>query len=209
VASFIVKPRLLFYDNNILSNPHIGRILDELSEFRLPDGRRVSCDSQCGFDTRLLTHDLARALRRARFRSPRISWDGPYAEWPRVKDAIHMLGEAGYQMRDTYLFMLYNHDITYAEMREKLEACRRWGVRVADCRYRPLDSTEDGYRPGATPQSPEEYYIHPVWTDSQVRKFRRAVRHQNIAIMLRLPENRYVQGCEQRVIGTPWRASRA
>ena len=208
VADLITKPRVLFYDNNILANPHIANILDELAEFRLPNGRRVSCDSQCGFDTRLLTRDLARALKRARFRNPRISWDGAYSQWPLLKDAICMLEEAGYRRPDTYLFMLYNHDIQYAEMKEKLEACRRWGVRVADCRYRPLDSTEDGYRPGPKPQSPEDYYLHPGWLDSQVRRFRRAVRRQNIAIMLRLPGNRYVAGCEQGLVGTPWRASR-
>jgi len=204
----IVKPRLVFYDNNILANPHIGRVFNELATFRFPDGRRVICEAQCGFDTRLLTSDLATALKRARFRKPRVSWDGDYSGWPDVKAAVQMLEGAGYSRKDIYVFMLYNHDVPYPEMREKLEACRRWGVRVSDCRYRPLDSTEDNYRPGQKPQSTDEYYIHPGWTDAQVRRFRRAVRHQNIAIMLRLPDNRYVQGCEQRLIGTPWRTGR-
>ncbi len=35
------------------------------------------------------------------------------------------------------------------EMREKLDACRRWKVRVIDCRFRPLDSTSDNYKPNA------------------------------------------------------------
>lgn len=202
------KRRVVFYDNNLLANPHIAGILDELSEFRLPDGRAVVCEAQCGVDTRLLTPDIATGLKRARFRRLRISWDGPYSDWPSVRKAVGVLEDAGYPRRDTYIFTLYNHDIPYAEMREKLEACRRWGVRVADCRYRPLDSTDDGYRAGPKPQDRGEYYIHPGWTDRDVRRFRRAVRHQNIAIMLRLPNNRYVDGCELRVVGTPWRASR-
>ena len=206
VVALLVKRRALFYDNNLLANPHIGDILAELAEFRLADGRRVVCESQCGFDTRLLTGELAKDLKRARFQRPRISWDGPYSEWPVVRGGVKVLEEAGYQRRDTYVFMLYNHEVPYAEMREKLEACRRWGVRVSDCRFRPLDATEDGYRPGPRPQEGVEYYLHPGWTDSQVRRFRRAVRHQNIAIMLRLPNNRYVPGCEQRVVGKPWRA---
>lgn len=208
VVDSLVKRRVLFYDNNLLANPHIGKILAELADFRLADGRRVVCESQCGLDTRLLSPEVAKALKRARFQRPRISWDGPYSEWPVVRGGVEVLDEAGYQRRDTYVFMLYNHEVAYAEMREKLEACRRWGVRVSDCRFRPLDATGDGYRPGPRPQEAGEYYVHPGWTDSQVRRFRRAVRHQNIAIMLRLPNNRYVPGCEQRMVGTPWRAGR-
>jgi hypothetical protein len=207
VVDLIVKRRVLFYDNNLLANPHIKRILEELAAFRLPDGSRVVCESQCGLDRRLLTVELAGALRRARFRTPRISWDGHYSGREHVREAVEMLEAAGYKRRGIYVFMLYNHHIAYPEMKAKLEACRRWGIRVADCRYRPLDATHDGYRPGSKPQPPGEYYIHPDWTDSQVRRFRRAVRRQNIAIMLRLPDNRYVPGCEQRLVGKPWRAT--
>ena len=98
--------------------------------------------------------------------------------------------------------MIDNHRLSYKEMRRKLDACRRWRVRVIDCRYRPLDLTEDNYRPGPKRQTGEEYYVHPDWTDRQVRVFRRAVRHQNIAILLDLPNGRYVQGCEQRKVST-------
>jgi hypothetical protein len=71
-------------------------------------------------------------------------------------------------------------------MKKKLEACRRWGVRVINCRYRLLDYTEDNYRLGMRPQKHGEYYIHKEWTDYHVRRFRRAVRRQNIAIILDL-----------------------
>jgi len=208
VRDLLCKRRVVFYDNNLLANPHIQSILEELADFRLPDGRRVVCEAQCGLDTRLLTPHVAEALKRARFRSLRISWDGPHSDWPEVRRAVELLEDAGYPRRDTYVFMLYNHVVPYGEMREKLEACRRWGVRVADCRFRPLDATSDGYRPGPKPQAAGDYHIHPGWTDSQVRRFRRAVRHQNIAIMLRLPGNRYLQSCEQRLVGTPWRAGK-
>lgn len=206
VTDYIRKPNVLFYDNNLLANPYIGSILDELAEFRLPDGRRVRCEAQCGLDARLLTSDLARALKLARFGRPRIAWDGRYSDWPKIKEAVSLLEDGGYSRRDIYVFMLYNHAVPYGEMMEKLEACRRWGARIADCRYRPLDLTEDNYRPGPKTQQEGEYYIHPAWTDKQVRGFRRAVRRLNIAIMLRLPNNRYVPGCEQRLVGKPWRA---
>jgi len=41
--------------------------------------------------------------------------------------------------------------------------CRRWRVRVIDCRYRPLDGTDDKYRPGYKGQDEGEYYIREGW----------------------------------------------
>jgi len=194
----IRKSRLVFYDNNLLANPHIDDILLELAQCRSADGRHVRCESQSGLDLRLLTLTRARLLRSARFQSPRIAWDGGYRDWPRVKAAVDLLKAAGYGRKDIFVFMLYNHNLSYDEMRLKLDACRRWRVRVVDCRFRPLALTEDNYRPGPNPQTPEEYYIHPGWSDRQVRGFRRAVRHQNIAVLLDLPNGRYIAGCEQR-----------
>jgi hypothetical protein len=113
-----------------------------------------------------------------------------------VKQAIDLLEKAGYKRREIYIFMIYNHVLSYSEMKRKLEACRRWRVRVIDCRYRPLDSTEDNYRRGPKPQEHGEYYIHKGWTDAQVRRFRRNVRQQNIGVLLGLPDGRYIKGCE-------------
>lgn len=198
----IQKPRLVFYDNNLLANPYIDDILRELAEERLPRGRRLTCESQSGFDLRLLTPARARLLREARFQNPRVAWDGPYADWPTVKERVDMLKEVGYGRKDIFVFMIFNHHLPYQEMREKLEACCRWKVRVIDCRYRPLDQTFDNYAPGPKAQTNKDYYIHPTWTDWQIRRFRQAVRHQNIAILLDLPNGRYVQGCECRKVGS-------
>jgi len=196
------KPRVVFYDNNLLANPHIDDILRELAAFRLPRGRSVSCESQSGFDLRLLTPERARLLKAARFENPRVAWDGRYKTWPHVRRAVRMLKAVGYGRKDIHVFMLYNHALSYHEMRMKLDACRRWKVRVVDCRYRPLTATEDNYRAGPKCQEAGAYYIHPGWTDGQVRAFRRAVRHQNIAILLDLPGGRYIRGCEQRMVAT-------
>jgi hypothetical protein len=194
----IQKPRLVFYDNNFLANPYVDDILGELSHVRLSGGRRLTCESQSGFDLRLLTPARAQLLRDARFQYPRIAWDGPYGDWPKVRERVDILKEVGYGRKDIFVFMMFNHHLSYDEMRAKLDACRRWKVRVIDCRYRPLDQTFDNYVPGPKPQTSADYYIHPSWTDMQVRRFRRAVRHQNIAILLDLPNGRYVLGCEGR-----------
>ena len=200
ISNLIEKQRLVFYDNNLLANPHIDKILQEISEYRLERGHRLSCESQSGFDLRLLTPERARLLKVARFMNPRVAWDGSYKDWTRVKTAIEYLKDAGYNHTDIFVFMIYNCTLSYEEMRKKLDACRRWGVRVIDCRYRPLNYTDDGYKPGRKPQGQSDYYIHEGWKDWQVRRFRRCVREQNIAILLDLPKRRYIPGCEQRKV---------
>ncbi len=200
VLPLIQKRRLVFYDNNLLANPYIDKILRELADHRLPAGRTLRCESQSGFDLRLLTEERAQLVKRAHFVNPRVAWDGSYETWPHVREAVEMLERAGYERKKIYVFMIYNHVLSYVEMRRKLDACRRWGVRVIDCRYRPLDYTQDNYIPGRKPQDPNEYYIHKGWTDAQVRGFRRAVRRQNIAVLLGLPHGRYIPGCESRKV---------
>ena len=196
----IQKSRLVFYDNNLLANPYIDKILTELADYRTPGGRAIRCESQSGLDFQALTPRRAELLRRASFESPRIAWDGPYDTWPAARKAIRILKAVGYGRKDIFVFMLYNHELPYSEMRRKLDACRRWMIRVIDCRYRPLNRIEDNYRPGPKTQLPGAYYVHPNWTDRRVRKFRRAVRRQNIAILLDLPNGRYIKGCEQRKV---------
>lgn len=200
VLRLIKKRRLIFYDNNLLGNPHIDKILRELAEYRSEKGRHLTCESQSGFDLSLLSPSRAKLLKKARFVHPRIAWDGAYRTWPKVRDGIEMLERAGYERKDIYIFMIYNFAPGYVEMKRKLEACRRWGVRVIDCRYRPLDYVEDNYRPGQKPQKTGEYYVHEGWTDAQVRRFRRSVRRQNIAVLLDLPNRRYIVGCELRKV---------
>ncbi len=202
ITNEIQKRKLVFYDNNLLANPKIDDILRELAAYRTPEGRQITCESQSGFDLNLLTPERAKLLKDARFIKPRIAWDGPCDRRAKVRKAVRMLKKVGYGRKDVYVFMIYNYKLPYAEMRKKLDACRRWKVRLIDCRYRPLDITEDNYRPGPKPQEPGSYYVHEGWTDRQVRSFRRAVRHQNIAILLNLPNGRYIQGCEQRKVAT-------
>ncbi|MEK7198844.1 MAG: Fe-S oxidoreductase [Bacteroidota bacterium] len=198
----IKKEKLVFYDNNLIANPNIKDILTELQTFKLPNGRRVFCESQSGLDGRFLVKDpeIATLLKKARFQYPRIAWDGPYKHWPKIKEQVQILKDAGYHTNDIFIFMLFNHELSYEEMRAKLDACRRWRIRVIDCRYRPLNSTVDGYNPRAKNQSKEEYHIHKGWTDRQVRDFRKAVRRQNIALILNLPNGRYIEGVEKRYV---------
>lgn len=201
----IRKNRLVFYDNNLLANRYIEDVLDELSQFKL-NGKVVHSECQSGIDGRILVGrpSVAIKLKKARFLNPRLAWDSPLSDYKSIKEQIDVLIRAGYKANhkaaDIFIFMLFNHDQSYEELEAKLECCRRWGVLVIDCRYRPLDLLEDKYNPRAKRQEHGEYYLHKGWTDYEVRDFRRKVRRQNIAIRLGLPGNRYIEGVERGYI---------
>jgi hypothetical protein len=180
IADEICSNRIIFYDNNLLANGHIEDILNELADTKYND-RVIHCECQCGIDGRLLTPELAKLLKRARFINPRIAWDGPYNQRRSIKAQIDMLADAGYNPKDIYVFMVYNYDLDYYEMKKKLQQCKKWGVQIADCRFRPLDQTFENYNPRRK-QSVADYHIHPNWTDREVKLFRRSVREQNIVI---------------------------
>ena len=190
---------LVFYDNNLIANPYIKDILSEISELRIGQ-RVVHCESQSGLDGRILNQEIAHLLKKARFQNPRISWDGTIKQKNRIKKQIELLLSGGYKSKEIYVFVLYNWRILYQEMQEKLEQCRKWQVQIIDCRYRPLDATYDNYNPRVKRQTSEDYYIHPEWTDWQNRRFRKAVRRQNIAIRLDLPKGKYIEGIERRFV---------
>lgn len=182
----IVKPKIIFYDNNILANPNIRNILQELIE--LKKKKKISyIESQSGFDGRLLVKNphLAKLIKKAGFKNPKIAWDGPLSDEKNIKQQIDILKEAGYASKDISVFMLYNHILDYNIMEEKRVKCFEWGVQVTDCRFRPLDIIEDNYNPQKrTGQNNDDYYIHDNWTDSSIRQFRRNIRRHNICVRL-------------------------
>ncbi|MCG2717489.1 MAG: Fe-S oxidoreductase [Nanoarchaeota archaeon] len=176
----VCSNRVIFYDNNLLANPYIKEILEELKNSK-HNSRVVYSESQCGIDGRLLTPEVAKLLKQARFLNPRIAWDHGYNQRSMIKKQIDMLVEAGYPAKEIYVFMIYNFEPDYYEMLKKLKQCKRWGVQIADCRYRPLNQTFDNYNPRER-QTNKDYYIHPKWTDRQIKLFRKKVRQQNIEI---------------------------
>jgi hypothetical protein len=181
----VIRRKLVFYDNNFLMNPHVEQILQELAELKSRKAL-LWCESQSGFDGRILLErpSLAKLIRKAGFRYPRIAWDWKYEEFPRIQEQLRLLTEAGYPPREMYVFVLYNWDIPFEEMEKKRVKCWEWGVQIADCRYRPLDQLYDNYRPDHIDQASGDYYIHETahWTDKLVKQFRRNVRQQNICV---------------------------
>lgn len=180
----IIKKKIIFYDNNLLANPFIENILNELFEFKKQ--RKISnCESQSGFDGRVLLENpkLGVLLKKSGFINPKIAWDGPFSDKDYIKKQLEVLVDAGYNYKEIAVFMLYNHDLSFEEMEEKRIQCWNWNVQITDCRYRPLDQTFDNYNPYIKkPQSSDDYYIHPGWSDKLIRTFRSNIRKQNICV---------------------------
>ena len=181
------KNKVIFFDNNFLANDNIKEILTDLSKLRV-NSMPVRFECQSGFDGRLLENDpeLAISLKKANFHNVRIAWDNSLSDLSSIKKQLDHLAAAGYKLKDIFVFMVYNYDIPYEKMLKKLDYCQKWGVQIADCRYRPLDSLKDDYNPGKyrTGQTEDEYYIHTKggWTDQKIRDFRKRVRQHNIWI---------------------------
>ncbi|VVB86334.1 Uncharacterised protein [uncultured archaeon] len=182
IKTEIVKNKLVFYDNNLLANPFIEKILKELSELKI-EGRVVYSESQSGFDGRLLTLKVAKLLKKARFINPRLAWDGPFTEWNKIETQIKILNEAGYKSKEISIFMIFNWEYNFYEMELKRKKCYEWNAQIADCRNRPLTQEFDNYN-GRIDQTSKDYYIHESkgWSDLMVKKFRKNVRRQNICI---------------------------
>ena len=181
----IIKKKLIFYDNNLLANQHIEDILNELIE--LKKEKKISyLESQSGFDGRILRKKpyLAKMLKDAGFKNPKIAWDYGIKQAPKIKEQIDLLINAGFTAKEISVFMIYNYEPPYEEMEEKRVKCAEWGVQITDCRYRPLDAEDDNYSSYKRNQTSKDYYIHEEcgWTDAKVRKFRRNIRRHNICM---------------------------
>ncbi|WP_400253538.1 cobalamin-dependent protein [Methanobrevibacter smithii] len=180
----IIMKKIIFYDNNILANKYIENILNELIE--LKKAHKISyVESQSGFDGRILRKkpELAKMLKKAGFKNPKIAWDGPYKSWKSIKKQIDILVDAGFNSKDISVFMLYNYDLDYDELESKRVKCFEWKVQITDCRFRPLDEIKDNYSPHKrNGQTNNDYFIHEKWTDAAIRKFRRNVRRNNICV---------------------------
>ena len=181
----IICQKLVFYDDNLLANPHIKELLSELIELKSKK-QILWCEAQCGFDGKILKEKpyLAEMIKKAGFHYPRIAWDWGYEQHHEIKEQLDLLIDAGYRSKDLFVFMLYNWDIPFGEMERKRLKCWEWQVQIADCRYRPLDKIYDGYDSKKRKQTGREYYIQKEsgWTDKLIRTFRSNVRKQNICL---------------------------
>lgn len=177
--------KIIFYDNNLLANENIENILNDLIELK-KEKKITYVESQSGFDGRILMEKphLAKMLKDAGFKNPKIAWDHGMRDAPKIKKQVDLLIDAGFVAKEISIFMIYNYIIPYEEMEEKRVKCSEWGVQITDCRYRPLNAADDGYSSYKKEQGPRDYHIHKKsgWSDAKVRKFRRNIRRHNICM---------------------------
>lgn len=82
----------------------------------------------------------------------------------KIKDAIKMLRDVGYKNKEITIFMICNWKIPFSECCRKLDLCKVWKVKCADCYF-------------DNQTSPNIQPIH--WQPQEIKEFRRKVRKHN------------------------------
>jgi len=150
-------------DMNLLCKPEALSIIKELGSKRV-NGRVSYYELICGIDYRFLTEEIARELKENRFQNIRLAWDFWYDSQYQIHKAIEMLLRARYESEAITIFMICNWKIPYQENIRKLDLCKVWRVKVADCWF------DNQVSPRIKP-------IH--WTAEEISDFRRRVRKHN------------------------------
>jgi hypothetical protein len=164
----IVRNKVKIMDMNLLAKPEAQGIIEKLPS--VVNGQLVEYELICGIDYRFLTRIIAMALKQSRFKNIRIAWDWGYEQQIKIGQALKELVRAGYRSRGITIFMICNWKIHYQENIKKLDLCKVWNVKVADCYF-------DG-------QVRKIKAIH--WTTEQIKDFRRRVRKHNQLVNFRI-----------------------
>jgi len=159
----IIRNIVKIMDMNLLSKKKVYEILNELKDKKV-DGKVVHYELICGIDWRYLTFKIAISLKKARFINIRMAWDHSFKDQKKIKNAINILKKVGYNPKNITIFMICNWKISYNENLYKLDLCKVWNVKVADCYY------DNQLSPNIIP-------IH--WLDKQIKTFRKKVRKHN------------------------------
>lgn len=169
----IEKNKVGIMDMNLFCKPQALETIKTLGEQRV-NGKVVHYEMLCGIDYRFLTDELAQALWTSRFgtfnkkggwhRYIRIAWDWQFSDQKKIQDAIKKLEKAGYSREEIMVFIICNWEVPYNENLRKLDLCKIWGVKVADCYY------DNQVGPKFIP-------LH--WTLDKIYDFRRKVRKHN------------------------------
>lgn len=150
-------------DMNLLSHKEADMIIYGLGLKRIGKNT-IQYELTCGIDYRFLTPTIAERLKRSRFVNIRIAWDWGLDQQYRIKDAIEMLVKAGYPSKSIMVFMICNWRIPYEDNLSKMELCKVWRVKIADCWF------DNQVSPGIIPI---------YWTKEQIEDFRLRVRKHN------------------------------
>jgi hypothetical protein len=159
----IVRNKVKIMDMNLLCKSQALEIITELM-LKKVNNKVIYYELICGIDFRFLDQGLAYALHNARFKNIRIAWDFGFEDQYKIKDAIKMLLNAHYKPNDITIFMICNWKISYETCMAKMDLCKVWNVKIADCYF------DNQLSPN----------IKPVgWDPKQIKSFRKSVRKHN------------------------------
>lgn len=159
----IVRNKVKIMDMNLICKPEALQIIKELGLKRV-NKKVIRYELICGIDYRFLTEEIVKELWFSRFENIRIAWDWELKEQYKIKDAIKMFTGIGWNSKLLTIFMICNWKIPYSENLRKLDLCKVWNVKVADCWF-------------DNQTSPNIQPIH--WSDNQIKMFRKKVRKHN------------------------------
>ena len=159
----IERNEVKIMDMNLLCKTEALDIIKALGKHRV-NAKVVRYEVICGIDYRFLTPKIADALKASRFHNLRIGWDWFYTDQLKIRDALKLLQYAGYTTEDIMIFIICNWRISYKENCKKLDLCKVWNVKVADCYF-------DGQ---VSPNIVPEY-----WNDEEIKDFRARCRKHN------------------------------
>ncbi len=159
----LLRNKVRILDMNLLCHTEALEIIKELGRIKC-DGKVIYYELTCGIDFRFLTQEIASALKQSRFKNIRMAWDVSFGDQYRIKDTIKLLLNSGYKPNDITIFMICNWKTSYKDNLRKMDLCKVWNVKIADCWF------DNQLSPNIKP-------IH--WKEEQIKDFRSKVRKHN------------------------------
>lgn len=147
--------RVILWDNNVLGESHFPDVVQELKDLN------AEADFNQGLDARLVTDEVALALRDLRVPTIRFAYDFVSMK-AQVKDAIIRLKEVGFgnrRFRHVTCYVLYNYKDTPHDLFERVRDLLGWGVAAYPMRYQPLSGQY---------AFDKDSYIAPTWTPEEL-----------------------------------------
>lgn len=130
----ITKNKVMIYDMNLIYKPKALEIIKKLGSKKV-NNKVIYYELWCGIDYRYLTQEVADALKKNRFVSPRIAWDHKITDQFKVIDTKDMLINAGYKSNDIMCFILANGKINLLECLKKFLVLFYHHLQVDPCYF--------------------------------------------------------------------------
>lgn len=149
--------KVILWDNNLLGATNWKDLIAELKELGL------AVDFNQGLDARRITEEVAQEFKGLRVDPVRMAYDVP-AERKALETAIPELTRAGFKLRNTIVYVLYNFQDSPEDFLERICDLMEWGVVAYPMRFEPLDSLK------------KNEHVAPKWTAQQLEMLAQARR---------------------------------